>query len=144
MCVVTVPFFKELIIMAFRCEFCGAATNEVKTGGEIGDKGKKITLIANCEDDLKRDIFKSESARLMIPEAELELDYGTLGGKYTTVEGLLENIIENFKKNNPFMGDSDEQTKNKILAFYQKMEDIKEGIKPFTLIIDDPLDNSFV
>lgn len=44
----------------------------------------------------------------MIPELDLELAYGTLGGKYTTVEGLVDNILENFKKNNPFMGDSDE------------------------------------
>lgn len=56
---------------------------------------------------MNRDVFKSESARLFIPEADLELEYGTLGGKYSTIEGLLETIIENFKKNNPFMGDSD-------------------------------------
>lgn len=47
----------------------------------------------------------------MIPEIDLELDYGTLGGKYTTVEGLVDSILENFKKNNPFMGDSDETVK---------------------------------
>ena len=33
MCTVTVPFFRELIIMGFKCFECGAATNEVKTGG---------------------------------------------------------------------------------------------------------------
>jgi zinc finger protein len=43
----------------------------------------------------------------MIPECDLELSYGTLGGKYTTIEGLLGEILDNFKKNNPFMGDSD-------------------------------------
>lgn len=82
--------------MAFSCKHCGANNNEIKTGGEIGNTGRKITLQASSEDDLKRDIFKSESAKIMIPEAELELDYGTLGGKYTTVEGLIENILENF------------------------------------------------
>jgi len=57
---------------------------------------------------LRRDVFKSESARLLIPEIDLELEYGTLGGRYTTVEGLIDVILENFKKNNPFMGDSDQ------------------------------------
>ena len=56
-------------------------TSEIKTGGEIGPKGKKITLKVSSEDDLRRDVFKSESARLIIPECELELDYGTLGGR---------------------------------------------------------------
>jgi len=37
-------------------------------------------LKANHPDDLRRDVFKSDSARLEIPEIELELDYGTLGG----------------------------------------------------------------
>jgi len=38
---------------------------------------------------LRRDVFKSDSARMMIPEIELELEYGTLGGVYSTIEGLL-------------------------------------------------------
>lgn len=33
MCTVTIPYFKELIIMAFSCENCGAKSREVKTGG---------------------------------------------------------------------------------------------------------------
>lgn len=52
MCIITVPFFKELVIMAFNCKECGAKTSEIKCGGEIGDKGKKITLKAENLDDL--------------------------------------------------------------------------------------------
>jgi len=81
---------------------------------------------------------------LIIPEIDLELDYGTLGGKYTTIEGLIDSILENFQKNNPFMGDSDEKLKDRVRNFYQKLEDFKELKTNFTLIIDDPLDNSFV
>jgi len=58
----------------------------------------------------------------MIPEIDLELDYGTLGGVYSTIEGLVKNIYDSFKKNNPFMGDSDKSTKDKIFAFYKKLE----------------------
>mgnify|MGYP002628597189 CR=1 FL=1 len=50
MCIVSIPFFKELIIMAFTCEHCGVKTSEVKTGGAIGDKGKKITLLVSIYD----------------------------------------------------------------------------------------------
>ncbi len=73
MCVINVPFFKELVIMAFNCQKCGAKTSEIKCGGEIGEKGKKMTLKVNCKEDLDRDLFKSESARVLIPEIELEL-----------------------------------------------------------------------
>jgi len=44
MCIVSVPFFKEIIIMAFSCDFCSASNSEIKTGGEMSAKGKKITL----------------------------------------------------------------------------------------------------
>lgn len=43
---------------------------------------------------------------MRIPEIDFEIDYGTLGGVYTTVEGLLEKIEDNLKDNNPFAGDS--------------------------------------
>ena len=51
-----------------------------------------ITLNVQNPQDLKRDLFKSETCAVSIPELELQLDYGTLGGVYTTVEGLLEKI----------------------------------------------------
>ena len=74
----------------------------------VSEHGKRMELIVDCPDDLKRDVFKSESSMLMIPEIELELGYGTLGGVYTTVEGLLDKIVTNLKENNPFQGDSSE------------------------------------
>jgi zinc finger protein len=42
-----------------------------------------------------------------IPELELELQHGTLGGVFTTVEGLLTKILKNLLEGNPFaVGDS--------------------------------------
>jgi len=74
----------------------------------------------------------------------LELDYGTLGGVYSTIEGLVQSILENFKKTNPFMGDSDSVFKKKIDEFYNRLEKFQNLEENFTLIIDDPLDNSFI
>ena len=58
MCICTIPGFKEIIIMAFTCEYCGFKNNEVKSGGAIPQKARK--LIFNCEhpSDLDRDVFK--------------------------------------------------------------------------------------
>ncbi len=39
-------------------------------------------------------IFQSDTASVEIPELELELASGTLGGLVTTVEGLLTNISQ--------------------------------------------------
>lgn len=58
----------------------------------MSEKGIKITLHFENEEDLKRDLFLSSTARIMIPEIELETSTGTLGGTYTTVEGILEKV----------------------------------------------------
>ena len=44
--------------MATVCEYCGHKTNEVKSGGGIEPKGKKIILQITDPSDLTRDILK--------------------------------------------------------------------------------------
>lgn len=103
MCTIEIPYFKELIVMSFLCEFCGAHSTEVKAGGfityfsllfnrAISDNGKKITLTVTSDNELKRELFKSDSASMFIPEIDLELVSGTLGSVYSTTEGLLEKV----------------------------------------------------
>ena len=55
--VVDIPYFKEVIIMATLCNHCGYRSNEVKTGGAIAPRGRKITLKLKPE-DMSRDILK--------------------------------------------------------------------------------------
>ena len=73
MCVATIPFFKEIIIMAFSCEQCGHKSTEIKHGGGMSDKGTKITFAVTNAKDLNRDIFKSDTCSFYIPELDLEL-----------------------------------------------------------------------
>lgn len=144
MCTCAIPFFKEIIVMAFTCDKCGARSTEVKTGGGISDKGRKVLIRVNKPDDLNRDIFKSESAEITINELALTIVSGSLGGVFSTVEGLLVKMLDTLRDQNPFVGDSsDTQFVNSFNTFLTKLEEFKDGKKPFTLIIDDPLDNCF-
>ena len=61
---------------------------------------------------------------------------------YTTIEGIIEKLIENLK-NMPF-GTGDSKVSNDIDNFIKKLEGIKELKEKFTIIIDDPLSNSFI
>ena len=75
--------------MADSCDVCGYKNSEVKGGGAISDRGRRFTLRVADPADLQRDVLKSESASVSVPELELEVTTGTLGGLVTTVEGLL-------------------------------------------------------
>ncbi|KAE8891036.1 Zinc finger protein [Phytophthora fragariae] len=147
MCMTDIPHFKEVIIMSFNCEACGFKTNEVKAGGAIPPQGERITLKVDPSKDrdvMDRDILKSDSACVNIPEIELEMAHGSLGGLYTTLEGLLDKIRQNIEEGNPFaIGDSD-GGRSLLNAWLARLDALKRGTEPFTLILEDPLANSFV
>ena len=103
-----IPFFKEVIIMSFKCHHCGYKDSEVKIGGEISQNAKKITIKIESQDDLDRDVFKSDTTKVSIKEFNFEMMPGSLGSFYTTVEGLLGLIIDRLETANPFKGDSSE------------------------------------
>lgn len=44
--------------MATNCYACGYRDNEIKSGGAVSDKGKKITLKVEDEEDMSRDMLK--------------------------------------------------------------------------------------
>ncbi|XP_036180152.1 zinc finger protein ZPR1 isoform X2 [Myotis myotis] len=89
---VQIPHFKEVIIMATNCEYCGHRTNEVKSGGAVEPLGTRITLRITDPSDMTRDLLKSETCSVEIPELEFELGMAIFGGKFTTLEGLLKDI----------------------------------------------------
>ena len=65
MCVTDIPHFKEIILMCFYCESCAYKSVEVKAGGGIPARGKRMTLKINKDskaDDMKRDVLKSETS----------------------------------------------------------------------------------
>jgi zinc finger protein len=144
--VVDIPYFKEVVIMSTVCDSCGYKSNEVKAGGAIADKGKRIKLKVTDVEDLSRDILKSESCGLEVPELDLALEPGTLGGKFTTVEGLLQNVYDELDSKVPFTkGDSvSEEKRRRLDGFLAKLAKAIKVEVPYTLILDDPLGNSYL
>ncbi|KAI5956122.1 hypothetical protein CANMA_004569 [Candida margitis] len=143
---VDIPHFKEVIIMSTVCDHCGYKSNEVKTGGEIPKKGKRIVLKVTDPEDLARDILKSETCGLNIPELNLDLTPGTLGGRFTTIEGLLNQVSTElhtrvFTQTSDSM---DEETKARWVSFFAKLQDAIDGKIGFTIDMEDPLAASYI
>lgn len=146
-CLTNIPHFKETLVMAFSCDYCGAKSNEVKGGGGISEKARRITLNMNNETDLSRFVIKSDSASVEIPEIGLELTHGTMGPLVTTVEGLISKIHEELSKNISFVvGDSKDNADNRRFTdFFSSLLEMKKGRQFFyRIIIDDPLSNSYI
>ncbi|NXL76207.1 ZPR1 protein, partial [Leptocoma aspasia] len=166
---VQIPHFKEVIIMATNCDSCGHRTNEVKSGGAIEPRGTRITLRITDPSDMTRDVLKvqcsgtpalsscgpcmgltgcsplqSETCSVEIPELEFELGMGALGGKFTTLEGLLKDIRDLVEKNPFTLGDSSTPSRTgKLQEFIGKLQDVK-GKAQAHFIMDDPAGNSYL
>jgi zinc finger protein len=111
--------------------------------------------------DLNRQIVKSETCTVTIPEYELTIPASK--GQLTTVEGVIQDVIRDLGYDQPLRRIQDEDTFTKIQALIDKLkvimpdEDEDEGVAPggaanseappmppFTLKLDDPTGNSFI
>jgi zinc finger protein len=145
-CTLNIPHFKEIILMAFNCEFCGYHSGEVMVGGGVSPRARKVTVTCRTPRDLEREVLKSESAAVEIPECGLQCLPGTLGGKFSTVEGLIQDVQKHLEERNPFMsGDSSSLERDPtFMHLITNLHTYLKGEAPFTLIIDDPMANSYV
>lgn len=158
---VDIPHFKQVVIMSTVCDACGYKSNDVKTGGEIPEKGKKISIRIKTNEDLARDILKSESCALECPELQLSVNPGTLGGRFTTIEGLLTQVrddlhnqifetgAEHSNNNNTTTtnhgGDSlSTDEKSRWTSFFDGLDAAVRGEREFTIVLTDPLASSYV
>lgn len=111
-------------------------------------------------------VRQSESCGLEIPEIDLVLHPGTLGGRFSTLEGLLTQVHEELSEKAFATGDAKDATQgsSEFEVFLGRLKDVSHitltlrsslaahGLDmqvmtasiPFTVILDDPLANSYL
>lgn len=149
---INVPHFKEVFVWSTSCDHCGHRTSDVKTGGEVPEKGRRIKAKVETMEDLSRDVLKSDTCTMHSEDLELSVQPGTLGGRFTTIEGLLTEIRNQLHgqifdaDNLDFMPtDSMPQDyKSKWVRFFDRLDNAIKGDMKFEFIMEDPLANSYV
>ncbi|KAG5673100.1 hypothetical protein PVAND_003174 [Polypedilum vanderplanki] len=140
-----IPHFKEVVIMATVCDRCGLKTNEVKSGGGIEEKGVKIEVKVTSREDFSRDVLKSEHCHLAIRELEVEVGPSALGGRFTTIEGILTAMKEQLSENSAIFRDSaDKDSEERMEKFLEEFQRVLNGHREVTVVLDDPTGNSYV
>ncbi|CAF2318876.1 unnamed protein product [Rotaria sp. Silwood2] len=147
--VTEIPYFKEIIVMATSCDVCGHKSNEVKSGTGIAPQGIRYHLIMNDSMDLNRDILVSETSSLSIPDLDFEISSSrSIGGKFTTVEGILTTLKSQLTSViMPFSGgDSHDPNndENKMTLFINDISAVITGEKFVTIVLDDPAGNCYL
>ncbi|XP_016996274.2 zinc finger protein ZPR1 [Drosophila takahashii] len=138
-----IPHFKEVVIMATVCSACGHKTNEVKSGGGVEAQGIRFRVQIASKEDLTRDVLKSETCSLSIPELDLEVGPHALCGRFTTVEGLLVAMRDQLD-GTLFHDSADAATKQQMQRFLDTFDDVMNLKQVITLVLEDPAGNTYV
>ena len=98
--------------------------------------------------------MKSETCGFRCPDIDLHVEPGTLGGRFTTVEGLLTQIRDQLhgqvydigtEGDGVAGGDSmTEESRQQWDGFFKKLDSALKIETPFTVVLEDPLANSYV
>lgn len=82
------------------------------------------------------------------PELNLSVEPGTLGGRFTTIEGILTQVRDDLRSSIFDVGDGgdsmDTATKEKWDGFFGQLTAAIQGDIKFTIILSDPLASSYV
>ncbi|EDW58040.1 zinc finger protein ZPR1 [Drosophila virilis] len=138
-----IPHFKEVVIMATVCSRCGHKTNEVKSGGGIEPEGVRFKVRVASKEDLTRDVLKSETCSLSIPELDMDVGPNALCGRFTTIEGLLVAMREQLD-GTLFHDSADEPSKRQLERFLDTFDNVLKLQQVITLVLEDPAGNTYV
>ena len=94
-----VPHFREVILMAFDCPHCGYRSNELQQANAIAVGGAIYTCQVSTKADLNRQLVKTDTAIVKIPEIDFEIP--AQRGHLTTIEGLLSTVIDDLESDQP-------------------------------------------
>jgi zinc finger protein len=136
-----IPFFREIVIMSFDCPHCHFKNAEIQSAGEIQQQGVKFSFKVEREEDLSRQIVKSDTAVFRIENIDLEIPPGR--GQLSNVEGILSMIAQDLEQ-------KQEERKQVMPEIYEQIQGVIQTVKqmsnaeklPFTITIDDPAGNS--
>ncbi len=137
-----IPYFGKVMESTIYCEKCGYRNADVMI---LEDRPPKLyTVKVENEKDLFTRVVRSKSGTIELDEIGVKVEPGPAAeGFVTNVEGLLERVKEALLMARSFKeSEGDEEAVRKTDEILRYIEDVREGRKPLTVKIADPLGNS--
>ena len=140
-----IPYFRELVISSFQCDDCYHSNNEVSFGGEIQLLACRFELFVTRSEDCDRQIIKSDSASIRIPEIELEIPPGTQRGGISTIQGFLKTAARNLGQLQAERFAVQPEVAARVAEIILALTAMAEGQRVnYTLIVEDIAGNAFI
>jgi len=137
-----IPYFSDILIISAICNTCGYKF--VDTQMLKHTEPTKYELAVECEEDLAARVVRSTSASIEIPELGVRIDPGTAcEGFVSNVEGVLDRIV-NVVKGTLQWSEASEEERENARVLLERIEAVKRGESPITVILNDPHGNSVI
>ncbi len=132
--VYNLPGMGDVLLISKNCSLCGYRHNEIFPLKK--ERHRRIYIRINSSKDLKTKIIRSSASSIEIPEIKAKISPGIIAPMFiTNIEGVLERFLDTISRMD-VLDISDE--KKKLEEIKEKIERMKKGYVPFTVIIDDP------
>jgi zinc finger protein len=134
-----IPYFSDILIIRATCD-CGFRYIDTMILAE----GMPVRWILRVKDadDLETKVVRSTTGSIRIPELGLMVEPGPASEAFiTNVEGVLarfENIVDRL------LTWADEEERKRALEVKEDLRKARDGLVPFTLIVEDPDGNSAI
>jgi len=135
-----IPYFGEIMESTLFCHKCG-----YKHADAICIEKKdpvKYTLIIK-KDNLNARVVKSQTTTITIPELGLKVEPGPQSQGYVS---NVEGVLDRFRKavQTALSWAEDEHAQKNALHILDSIQEVKDGQKEITLIVEDPFGHSII
>ncbi len=137
-----IPYFGKVMESTIICERCGYRNADVMM---LEDRPPKLyTIRVENEKDLFTRVVRSKSGTIELEELRVKIEPGPAAeGFVSNVEGVLERVRETLLMARGFRRqEGDEEAVKKADEILEYIAEVKNGKKPLTVKIADPLGNS--
>ena len=135
-----IPYFSDILIISAICDSCGY--KYVDTQLLRSNEPVRYEVAVDTEEDLGIRVVRSMSASIEIPELGVRIDPGpACQGFVSNIEGVLDRV-EQIIEGALLWGEEEERENARTLL--EKIEGVKCGEIPITLILEDRCGNSAI
>ncbi len=136
-----IPYFGEIMYISARCQcsFRFADTMILSTKEPM-----RYEMPVETSEDLDARVIRSTSGTIRIPEMGVTIEPGSVSESYVTnIEGVLQRVRDVLLTASRWVqGDEEKSSRSEELLCM--LEDVIEGKRKITVIVEDPLGNSAI
>ena len=136
-----IPYFGEVMYISAKCECSFRFADTMILSSK---EPMRYEMLVETSEDLSTRVIRSTSGTIRIPEMGIVIEPGTVSESYiTNIEGVLQRV-QSVLFTASRWAQEDEEKFSRSQELLCMLEEVFDGKKKITLIIEDPLGNSAI